>query len=110
MPENVEHKLQVGVGFKVEDTNSGVSNLAAQAEKINQAMSNLATTMSKVENGFKQVDSSAKQTEKTYSNLQTIMNKYKAGIIDDAEAMSLLKEEQKELNKAMNGLDEGSKK
>lgn len=110
MPENIEHKLQVGVGFKVEDTNGGISDLATHAEKINQAMSSLATTMSKVENGFKQTGNVGKQTEKTYTNLQTIMNKYKAGLIDDAEAMKQLRAEQEKLNKELNKVDEGSKK
>lgn len=110
MPENVEHKLQVGVGFKVEDTNGGLSNLTTHAEKLNAAMSNIATTMSNVEKGFKQTGTSAKQTEKTYTNLQTIMNKYKAGLIDDVEAMKLLTKEQERLNKELSKVQEGSKK
>lgn len=110
MPENVEHKLQVGVGFKVEDTNGGISNLAAYTDKLNETMSNLATTMSKVENGFKQTGTSAKQTEKTYTSLQTIMNEYKAGIIDDVEAMKRLTAEQERLNKELSKVDKGTKK
>lgn len=109
MPENSEHKLQVGIGFKVEDTNGGITNLAEQAEKINNAMSNLTATMSKAEKGFKNVDKGVKELSKTYSKADTIVNKYKAGIIDSGEAMSQLRKEQSNLNQELKKVKEGSK-
>ena len=97
MADNIENRLQVGLGFKIDDASGGLANLAKDADKINQIMEKLGQSMSKFEKSSKGVEESTSRGGRGFSDVTKILNEYKAGVTKLGDAIDALKSKQSQL-------------
>lgn len=107
--EDVNNRLQVGVGFKIDDIEGGLANLATNADKISTVMEQLAKAMGNVEKGSKGAGEGTKKAGRGFSDVTKILNEYKAGVQTANQAISKLQEKQEELKEQLKKIGEGTK-
>ena len=64
MPENNEHKLQVGVGFKVTDQQGGINDFSDKVTQLNDSLKTLAETLASLEGDITKLGNVSKKTNK----------------------------------------------
>lgn len=101
MAEDMNNRLQVGLGFKIDDIGGGLTQFATNAAKISTLMNQLGVSMSKVENSSQGIGFA-------FNNAQKIMTQYQAGLINSRKATDELIKEQQRLNEELSKVSKGT--